>query len=265
MDSWQLHDGHSVSDPTTPVTILSSTTTEGSTSESGGNNPIVANFYSNSKKLVHPSLIRVIDTACDVTSVKSSYMSLSNASSQKTMYYIVTEPLERLTEENLKQMSRDDVINGLYNIIQGLSFLHANNLMMGALTVFVTKNGDWKLFDYSFLTPFVTPEGANFQTLDDNFCNNYRNYMHLFPPEIEANATTIRYDMGVGVHVVDAYNLGKFIDFVFRGRVPDKLKKAQGRLLVDKARSRPRLPGINSCSIFIISMYRWTNLVLSCF
>ena len=253
MKHWIQHEGTSKDSAATPVSIFISTCVanadEAPSPDERCKSSIVSHFYQHSKKLVHPSLVRVIAAEEVEEAAKQSYF--SKAAPPNKTCYIVTEPVEPLTSSKLASMNDNDKIYGLHCIVQGLVFLHSNNLALGEFSmesVFVNKSGEWKLFDYSFITEISMPDAFNNRLPNDNFVQNYRFFSSLFPPEVSINAA--KYERSDGVHVMDAYNLGIFIEKVFNNAVPQKLVKAKDRLKADKPKLRPRLPGLLNCPVF---------------
>ena len=253
MKYWIKHEGTSKDSAATPVSIFTSTCVadpaEAELSEDRCKASLVSHFYQHSKKLVHPSLVRVIAAEDVAEAAKQSYF--SKALPPNKTCYVVTEPVEALTESKLAALDQNDIIYGLHCIIQGLVFLHSNNLALGNFSmesVFVNRSGDWKLFDYSFITEISMPNAFNNRLPNDNFIQNYRPFSSLFPPEVAANAA--KYERSDGIHVMDAYNLGIFIERIFNNAVPQKLIKAKDRLKAEKPKFRPRLPGLLKCPVF---------------
>jgi len=250
---WTQYSGESKDLAAVPVSIFTASCLE----DADGNEEervkakLTSHFFSKCKTLVHPSLVRVIAAEEVEEAGKSSYFSKSKAAGKT--FYIVTEPVEPLRDSKLRTLSRDDIIYGLYTVMQGLVFLHANNLALGTMSmesVFVAKRGEWKLFDYSFLTELGLPDAANGYKRfpNDNYIQNYRAFISRFPPEIASIGAS--YEKTVGIHALDSHNVGLFVDRIFQGRIPEKLVKANTRLKAERPKMRPRLPGLLNCPVF---------------
>ena len=253
MKFWVHHKGKSKDSNATSVSIFTSTyLTDVNTMPDDAERckaSLVPHFYKHCKNLVHPYLVRAIDVEEVEAAAQKSYLSKSAPPSNTC--YIVTEPVEPLTLSKLKTLDLRDIIYGLHCVVQGLVFLHSNNLALGNFSlesVYVTRSGEWKIFDYSFITELSTPDSFNNRLPNDNFIYNYRAFSSLFSPDTLSN--NAKYERVVGVHALDAYNLSIFIGKIFNGHIPEKLIKANNRLRADKPKLRPRLPGLLKCPVF---------------
>ncbi|KAG0268160.1 Protein-associating with the carboxyl-terminal domain of ezrin [Actinomortierella ambigua] len=141
------------------------------------------------KKLMtirHPSVLRFIDCKTDASGV-----------------HLITEQVRPLTIDYLEEISRDEILLGLHDILVALHFLHSqchsrhNNIHLGS--IFVT-NGRWVLGGMELTGPLTEPT-------DERLANLLPK--ELIPPEHRDRAKAESIDR---LHASDIWQLGMLIE-----------------------------------------------------
>jgi SCY1-like protein 1 len=134
---WRLHHGKKKATQE-PVTILSFEISERTRDKL----ELARNSFKRLKSIRHPSIIKFLDGV-----------------ELQTHIYVVTEYIQPLSEV-LKSMYveigyNESVSWGLYQVIQGLEFLHSRRMSHCAISVqsiFVDVAGDWRIGELGFLS-----------------------------------------------------------------------------------------------------------------
>lgn len=134
--------------------------------------------------------------------------------------YIITEPVIPLSVYlNSHNINEDSKLLGLYNIANSLEFLNLKcNYVHGnvnAHSIYVNKEGDWKLFGFEFLT--------NLQSDPDQPIYRFSRYLSTFNDSLPDDV------LNQGIDVIrpfpikfDSYCFGKLIEQLFNNRINDK-------------------------------------------
>ncbi|KAF9341897.1 Protein-associating with the carboxyl-terminal domain of ezrin [Linnemannia elongata] len=140
------------------------------------------------KTIRHPSVLRFID--CKTSSAG---------------FHLITERVVPLTEEYLEEISEDEILVGLYDIMVALHFLHSqchishNNVKMGSIFV---SNGRWVLGGMEFTGTVAESKETGLTSLLSQ---------ELVPPEHQGKPTKTTQEVELP-HAVDVWQYGKFVE-----------------------------------------------------
>eukprot|EP01125_Pyxidicula_operculata_P013606 TRINITY_DN4510_c0_g1_i1.p1 TRINITY_DN4510_c0_g1~~TRINITY_DN4510_c0_g1_i1.p1 ORF type:complete len:848 (-),score=229.52 TRINITY_DN4510_c0_g1_i1:70-2613(-) len=161
------------------------------------NDPLAQNFMKRFRTMRHPNLLTFIDG--------------TQVDAQRSLY-VVTErvrPLEHILND-LRE--KKYVISwGLYQIIKAIQFLNDQNFVhgnVGLSSVFVNKQGDWKLGGFEFMSEFSLLSqntGPIVSSVD-------RLYPQYLPPELSSAPINMTQ---VPLHAVDSWMTGCLIFSLF--------------------------------------------------
>ena len=173
---------------------------------------LARNSFKRLKSIRHPSVIKFLDGV-----------------ELQTHIYVVTEYVQPLAE-SLRSMFVEIGYNeaiswGLYQVLQGLEFLHSRRMAHGAISIhsiFMDAAGDWKIGELGFLTESTVvnpndPNGQEYAITDFAM----RTFSHHLPhkykaPEIMANRWDIVEKL---THKVDSWGVACLISEVFEGQL----------------------------------------------
>jgi SCY1-like protein 1 len=225
--------------------------------------------YNHCRKLRHPQILKVyatLDTdnpaaaSTDGGAAAAAAVSppASAASSTATGdLIVVTEPCIPLSQWLLERPTSEQLAWGLECVVKGLHFLHQSaKLAHGNISpssLYVTKSGDVKLWNFSLVTPVGPDNGGgptiHFQQLEQACTPDmYRG------PERQSRAWN--QIENAGIHVMDSYSLGVLIaDYWYNAgngvnHVPAALQKAVQRMQTPNLKMRPRLQPLLKCPVF---------------
>jgi SCY1-like protein 1 len=209
--------------------------------------------FTHCKKLRHPHILTVratLDTDDPNAGDEKAATSVTNTGVAATTgdLIIVTEPCITLDAWLQTRPPPEELAWGLEGIVRGLHFLHASanlshcNICPNSL--FVTKSGDVKLWNFSLVTPVAG--GLNHIFLD--YGRNITPRPYQSPERVE-----LRWDAIQALnttHNMDAFSLGVLISHLYGGQIPGPLEKAVARLLTTNLKMRPRLQPLLKCPLF---------------
>ncbi|KAG0232424.1 Protein-associating with the carboxyl-terminal domain of ezrin [Mortierella sp. GBA43] len=193
------------------------------------------------KTIRHPSVLRFID--CKFSS---------------TGAHLITEPVVPLTPEYLEDITEDEILIGLYDIMVALRFLHSqcrvshNNVQLGSIFV---SNGRWVLGGMEFT-------GTGAESMESGFTSSLAK--ELVPPELQGQAKTAPPDLA---YAVDIWQYGKLVesliqDQLLRFKQPSALPL--DRMLSTDPRKRPTGDVILESNLFVqnngVSVVRYCRL-----
>ncbi|CAH6719715.1 cytoplasmic export protein 1 [[Candida] jaroonii] len=198
---WTLYDGVNPKDNSS-VTIFEINLRDQNILQSNYDQ-LAKNTFKKSKLIKFPELINTIDFIENDNNL-----------------YIITEPVVPLSVYlNSHNINNDSKILGLYNIANSLEFLNLKcNYVHGNVNVnsiYVNKEGDWKLFGFEFLT--------NLQSDPDQPIYRFSRYLAIFNNSLPDDV------LNQGIDVIrpfpikfDSYCFGKLIEVLFDNRINDK-------------------------------------------
>ncbi|KAG0312026.1 Protein-associating with the carboxyl-terminal domain of ezrin [Linnemannia gamsii] len=141
------------------------------------------------KTIRHPSVLRFID--CKTSSAG---------------FHLITERVVPLTVEYLEEITEDEILVGLYDIMVALHFLHSqchishNNVKMGSIFV---SNGRWVLGGMEFTGTVAESKEAGLTSLLSK---------ELVPPELQGKPTKTTAQDKELPHAVDVWQYGKLVE-----------------------------------------------------
>ncbi|KAF9194875.1 Protein-associating with the carboxyl-terminal domain of ezrin [Haplosporangium sp. Z 767] len=195
------------------------------------------------KTIRHPSVLRFIDCKTSSTEV-----------------LLITERVVPLTVEYLEDITEEEILVGLYDILVALHFLHSqchvshNNVQLGSIFV---SNGRWVLGSMEFT-------GAVAESIEWGSISLLSK--ELVPPEHQGQqAKMSSCDMEV-LHAVDIWQYGKLIETLIQDGLlhikPNALEL--GSILSSDPRKRPTGDAILESDLFVrnnaVSIVRYCRL-----
>ncbi|KAG7365381.1 hypothetical protein IV203_038584 [Nitzschia inconspicua] len=269
-NGWALHNGKSTDSNATEVTVFVGK--KPSLAKTPVNPRFPSNMqlvpalhhYNHCRKLRHPFILKVFATldtdnpAAASTEGGAPAAAAAPSSATTGDLIIVTEPCIPLSQWLLQKPTSEQLAWGLECVVKGLHFLHSSaNLAHGNVSpssLYVTRSGDVKLWNFSLITP-VAPNGGgptlHFQQWEQACTpDTYRG------PERQSQAWN--QIENAGVHAMDSYSLGVLIaDYWYNDtttnaiqRVPAPLQKAVQRMQTPNLKMRPRLQPLLKCPVF---------------
>jgi SCY1-like protein 1 len=264
-DGWAIHDGSRKSD-SAPVTVfvakkpaLAKAPVDRSRNPQFTQLGAAIHHYSYAKRLRHPQILQVmamLDTdnpTDDGSSSSAGHGSSSLTAAQKETgdLIIVTEPCMPLdvwlAQTGPSRPTQEQIAWGLESVVRALHFLHSSaNLSHGNVSpksLFVTKAGDVKLWNFSLVTPVTEGLALHFKDYEGLLTPmQYRS-----PERIDSRWNDVTTG---GVHSMDSYSMGVLIPAMFGGLSPPLLQKAVQRMMTSNVKMRPRLQPLLKCPIF---------------
>lgn len=265
-DGWTLHEGQQKSDGT-PVSVFVSK--KPALVKVGLLQPALHHF-TQCKKLRHPHILSVhatLDTddpnsgSVESKAVAGAANVVTNSASSATTgdLIIVTEPCIPFDAWLKQGPPPEELAWGLEGVVRSLHFLHASaNLShcnVSPSSLFVTKAGDVKLWNFSLVTPVA---GALHHVFIE-FGNRITPRPYISPERLEQRWDAIQ-TLGAA-HIMDSFSLGVLISDFYGGHIPGPLEKAVQRLQTPNINMRPRLQPLLKCPLFD-TPYQKTQLQL---
>eukprot|EP01012_Entosiphon_sulcatum_P031795 TRINITY_DN40501_c0_g1_i1.p1 TRINITY_DN40501_c0_g1~~TRINITY_DN40501_c0_g1_i1.p1 ORF type:complete len:771 (-),score=130.14 TRINITY_DN40501_c0_g1_i1:105-2417(-) len=203
---WTLHRGTSKNDGSEATVFVYQITPQSPISVI----ELCRNCLKKSKTMMLPSVLKFLDGLETPTAI-----------------YLVTEPVLPLHTYLIQHeqpgedvRSQEFVSWGLYSIIKGLVHLHSRNTIHGNLgvhSVYVTKSGDWKLFDLGWTSRLGPPEPGQ----EPQLCH-FKLYHELIPNELKS-PELLKVNFGIiesaPVYSCDAWALGLMIYEIFNSQI----------------------------------------------
>lgn len=204
----------------------------------GGREPFAKNGLRRTKTLRHPSILTYIDSAEPATGGAQSVI-------------IGTEYATPL-EDSFDDLRRfpSAVAWGILQVAKAVSFLSDCHVVHGNIstaTVFVTRNGDWKLWGLEMATEVAALNASSLVSVSGDFCSGER------PPECAGYGWGDKIDKSCA-SAIDAYMLGKFIVDVFSKlgmRMPQTLAAQVARLTAHDPHARMQAKDLLSAGYFV--------------
>ncbi|KAF9215118.1 Protein-associating with the carboxyl-terminal domain of ezrin [Podila verticillata] len=140
------------------------------------------------KTIRHPSVLKFIDCKTNSAGV-----------------HLITEPVVPLTLEYLEEITEDEILVGLYDILVALHFLHSqchishNNVQLGSIFV---SNGRWVLGGMEFTGTVAESVATGLTSMLSK---------ELVPPEHTGNASKRSNELDLP-HAVDIWQYGKLVE-----------------------------------------------------
>jgi SCY1-like protein 1 len=267
-DGWAIHDGSRKSD-NAPVSVfvakkpaLAKAPVDRSRNPQFTQLGAAIHHYSYAKRLRHPQILQVMamldtDNPTDDGTGSSSAAaghgssSLTAAHKETGDLIIVTEPCMPLdvwiAQTGPSRPTLEQIAWGLESVVRALQFLHSSaNLSHGNVSpksLFVTKGGDVKLWNFSLVTPVTEGLALHFKDYEGLLTPmQYRS-----PERVESRWNDVTTG---GVHSMDSYSMGVLIPAMFGGVSPPLLQKAVQRMMTSNIKMRPRLQPLLKCPIF---------------
>jgi SCY1-like protein 1 len=278
-DGWAVHEGSRKSDGAPVTVFVAKKPAMAKTPADRSRNPqfsqlgAAIHHYQYAKRLRHPQILQVLalldtDNPSDDGSSaggaghhhhNQQHPSASSSSKETGDLIIVTEPCVPLeswlapagaggsSNTNNSKPTQEQVAWGLESAVRALHFLHSSaNLSHGNVSpasLFVTRAGDVKLWNFSLVTPVA-----------DGLSLHFKDYEALLTPQQFRSPERIESrwnDIATGgVHVMDSYSVGVLIPTLFGGVSPPLLQKAVQRMMTPNVKMRPRLQPLLKCPIF---------------
>ncbi|KAG0361513.1 Protein-associating with the carboxyl-terminal domain of ezrin [Podila minutissima] len=140
------------------------------------------------KTIRHPSVLKFIDCKTNSAGV-----------------HLITEPVVPLTLEYMEEITEDEILVGLYDILVALHFLHSqchishNNVQLGSIFV---SNGRWVLGGMEFTGTVAESVATGLTSMLSK---------ELVPPEHTGNASKRSNELDLP-HAVDIWQYGKLVE-----------------------------------------------------
>lgn len=266
-DGWAIHEGSRKSD-SAPVTVfvakkpaLSKAPVDRTRSPQFTQLGAAIHHYQYAKRLRHPQILQVmamLDTDNPTDDGSGGSSAAGHGSSSATAAHketgdliIVTEPCVPLdvwlAQAGPAKPTQEQVVWGLESVVRALHFLHSSaNLSHGNVSpksLFVTKAGDVKLWNFSLVTPVAEGLALHFKDYEGLLTPmQYRS-----PERVESRWNDVTTG---GVHSMDSFSVGVLIPELFGGASPPLLQKAVQRMMTSNVKMRPRLQPLLKCPIF---------------
>ncbi|KAG0380259.1 Protein-associating with the carboxyl-terminal domain of ezrin [Mortierella sp. AD032] len=195
------------------------------------------------KTIRHPSVLRFID--CKATSAG---------------FHLITERVVPLTEEYLEEITEDEILVGLYDIMVALHFLHSqchmshNNVQLSSIFV---SNGRWVLGGMEFTGTVAESKETGLTSLLSQ---------ELVPPEHQSKPVNTNAQDVELPHAVDVWQYGKLVERLVQDGLLHFKPAALplDRMLQDDPRRRPIGDAILESDLFLrnntVSVVRYCRL-----
>ncbi|KAI1307290.1 Protein-associating with the carboxyl-terminal domain of ezrin [Mortierella claussenii] len=195
------------------------------------------------KTIRHPSVLRFIDCKTSSAGV-----------------HLITEQVVPLTVEYLKDITEDEILVGLFDIMVALHFLHSqchashNNVQLGSIFV---SNGRWVLGGMEFTGTAAESTESGLTSLLSK---------ELVPPEYQGQGAHMASGHANLPHAVDIWQYGKLIEILIQdGLLHAKLNALPlDRMLNSDPRKRPSGDVILESDLFMrnnaVSVVRYCRL-----
>ena len=269
-DGWSLHEGNRKSDNEVVSVFVAKKANMNKTPINRQRDTHINQFhlakhhYTHCKKLRHPHILKVYATLdtdnpndastggpAPTNSTASSAASTNTSSSQTGDYIVVTEPCILLDVWlNQHQPTLDQIAYGIECVVKALHFLHTSSNAyshgnISPTSLYVTKSGDIKLWNFSLITSFSE---------NSTMSRHFTDHESLVTPDVfrSPERKERRWDaiMANGPHTMDSYSLGILIDHFYKQNIPLKLVKAVQRLQTNTIKMRPKLFPLLKCPVF---------------